>query len=457
MRPSSLPATRWLAKPTAIANFPALTQGALCPANLGRMKLAVVGGGSTYSPELADGLARRSKDLGLEEIALTDIDAERLRVVGGFVGRMLRKLSPEVRVTLESSTEAAIDGADFVVTQIRVGGQEARKKDEQLGARFGVIGQETTGVGGFSKAMRTIPELLKIARIIEERAPGAVLINFTNPVSIVTQALLNHSSVNSIGLCNIPIGLKMDVAKILGVDPARVKLDSVGLNHLSFVRRALLDGKDVLPGLLEDAGAMREGKPANIPELDYPAEFITALGMIPSDYLRYFFLQRETVDDQSKKEKTRAEEVMAIEQDLLSHYADEKNEEKPASLSKRGGAFYSHAAIEVIEAIAKNTGDELVVDVINGTTVPELPPDAAIEVPCIVDARGARAIAQPPLEPSIRGVIQHVKAYEELTVRSSVNQSRRDAILALAAHPLVPSVEVAIGVVDEIGGSLGLS
>ena len=421
------------------------------------MKLTVIGGGSTYSPELAHGLAQRALDLELTTLVLNDIDAERLAQVGAFVQRMVAAVRPELQVKLVPDLDEALAGADFVVTQIRVGGQQARDRDERLGLRFGLLGQETTGIGGFAKAMRTVPKILRICAAIERHAPAAVLINFTNPVSIVTEAILNHSSVNAIGLCNIPVSLRVDIAAILGVKPARMKLDSVGLNHLSFVRRVLVDEKDVLPQLLSMAGGAREGRPANIPELDYPDEFNQSLRMIPSDYLRYFFMQRETIAEQQESKLTRAEEVMAIERELLAYYADESNRMKPAALALRGGAYYSHAAFEVIEAITGDTGAELVVDVLNRGAVTELGDDVAVEVPCTVDARGARPLPQRPLEPEIRGLIQHVKAYEELTVRAAVEGDRRLAILALATHPLVPTASIATQIVEELAGELSLS
>lgn len=420
------------------------------------MKLTVIGGGSSYTPELVDGLLRRASSLGLESLALMDVDERRLGLVGGFVGRMLARLAPDVELALELDLDRALRGADFVVAQIRVGGQPARLADERLPQRYGLLGQETTGIGGFRKAMRTVPALLQVARAMEQRAPRAILINFTNPVSIVTQAVLQHSSVRAIGLCNIPIGLRTDLAALLGVEPAAVRLDSVGLNHLSFVRRVLVDGEDVLPRLLSQATTGRAGRPANIPELDYPAEFVEALGMIPSDYLRYFYLQRETVAEQERAAQTRAEEVMDIEQELFAHYGDPGADDKPAALSKRGGAHYSHAALEVIEAIRGDTGAELVVDVQNAGAVAELADDAVVEVPCTVGATGAKPRSQRPLEPAIRGLIQHVKSYEELTVQAAVEGRRDAALLALATHPLVPSVAIATEVVAELADELGL-
>ncbi|OGQ86669.1 MAG: hypothetical protein A2289_25765 [Deltaproteobacteria bacterium RIFOXYA12_FULL_58_15] len=419
------------------------------------MKIAVVGGGSTYTPELIDGLAKRATELSLTEVSLYDINAPRLQTVGHFSQRMAHAIAPTLDVSLHSSLSDAVRDADFVVTQIRVGGQKARQRDEERGKKHGILGQETTGVGGFAKAMRTIPEILKIAAAIAQHAPRAHLINFTNPVAIVTQALLNHSNVPTIGLCNIPLGFRMDFAKLLGVSPESLEIDSVGLNHLSFIRGVRHCGQDILPRLIREASG-EAGKPANLPDLEYPDGFIEALGMIPSGYLRYYFMRRETIAEQAAKEKTRAALVTEVEEELLEYYADPNHVDKPASLEKRGGAFYSHAAFEVIEAIAHDTGAVLTVNIQNGATVRDLPEDACIEVPCKVNKGGAHPLAQRPLEPEIRGMIQHVKAYEELTVRAAMTSSRRDAILALTSHPLMPSVAVAIEIVDEIGPVLGL-
>lgn len=422
------------------------------------MKVAVVGGGSTYSPELLFGLAQRARALGIEEIALMDTDASRLEVVGGFVERMCRHVAPELVVERHSELAPAVSGARFVVVQIRVGGQAARLADERLGVAFGMVGQETTGVGGFAKALRTIPALLDVARAVEAHAPEAILVNFTNPVSIVTEALLGHAKVPVIGLCNIPISQRLELAAQLGVPATDVELDSVGLNHLSFVRRVLVRGKDVLPELITEVTRLLSSghRPANLPDLDFPAELISSLGMIPSDYLRYFYLQRETIEEQARRAgRLRAEEVMIIERELLEYYGDPAHSDRPPSLSKRGGAHYSHAALEIIEAVVHDRGARLVVDVKNGGCLPELPASACIEVPCEVGSMGAKPIAQPPLEPAIRGLIQHVKAYEELTVHAALSKTRRDAYLALIAHPLMPSAATASKIIDVLVQRLG--
>jgi len=399
------------------------------------VKIAIIGGGSTYTPELMDGLYARATELGLDRVTLHDIDERRLEIVGGFVERMNRS---STKVTRTTRLDEAVGGADLVVVQIRVGGQEARAEDEAMGVRHGVIGQETTGAGGLAKALRTIPAVLAVADATARVAPKATLIDFTNPVSIVTQALLEHGKVRSIGLCNIPIGQRRELAAHLGVDPAHVVIDSVGLNHLTFIRGVEVKGRPMLGEIIEKvaSGLEHGNRPANLPDLDFPPDLLRALGMIPSDYLRYFFLQKETIAEQAAKPKTRAHEVMAVEEELLELYADPRTTTKPASLSKRGGAFYSHAALEIIEAIALDRPARLVVNAQNGATVFELPREASIEVPCLVDASGARPLPQRPLPPQIRGLIQHVKAYEELAVRAARTRDVRDVLLALVTHPL---------------------
>lgn len=416
------------------------------------MRITVVGGGSTYSPELLHGLAIDHERLGITEVALYDIDEVRLATVGGFVERMVRRLAPDLRVTKTDALERAAEGAQFVVVQIRVGGQQARLADERLGVDHDIIGQETTGVGGFAKALRTVPVLLDIAKRVHAVAPDATLVNFTNPVSIVTEALLRHAALPAIGLCNIPISQRMEIGAHLGVDPATVEIDSVGLNHLSFVRGVRVAGEDVLPRLLDEVTQLLDGghRPANIPDLDFPPELLRALGMIPSDYLRYFYLHPDTVKEQQEADRLRAQEVMQIESELLGYYADEDNHERPDSLKKRGGAFYSHAALEILRAMALDEPARLVVDVENGDTVPELPRGACVEVPCTVRRGGATPLPQAPLPASIRGLVQHVKAYEELTVTAALSRSWEDIYLAALAHPLTPSANVARSVANRL-------
>ncbi|MBK6690354.1 MAG: 6-phospho-beta-glucosidase [Deltaproteobacteria bacterium] len=416
------------------------------------MKIAVIGGGSTYSPELIHGLAEAALGLGLLEVALHDLDPARLEIVGDFLERMVAAQGKKLSITRHLERKTAIGGAHFVLVQIRVGGQLARLEDERLGRTHGVIGQETTGIGGLAKALRTIPVLLQIAADIERYAPGATLVDFTNPVSIVTEALLRHGRVPTIGLCNIPISQREELAAHLGVASEEVELDSVGLNHLSFIRGVKVRGQEQLPRLLEElAGALASGKrPANLPDLDFPPELLTELGMIPSDYLRYFYLAPDTIAEQQQKPKLRAEEVMAVEAELLAYYGDLRRSERPEALKKRGGAFYSRAAVELITGIHHNTGEKQVVNVANRGIVPELPEGCSIEVPCRIDAQGATPLPQRPLEPVIRGLIQHVKAYEELAVQAALSHRRRDLYQAVLAHPLTPSAKVAARLTDAL-------
>jgi 6-phospho-beta-glucosidase len=394
-------------------------------------------------------------DLGLSEVSLMDIAEERLGIVGDFCRRMVDHSGAGFRVEVTTDRGAALDGAGFVLTQIRVGGQAGRHKDIQLGLRHGLIGQETTGVGGFAKALRTVPVVLDICRDMEARCPDAWLINFTNPSGLVTEAILKHGRKRVIGLCNNPINLKIDVAGYLGVEPGQIELDYIGLNHLSWVRRILVDGNDVLPKILE--AVTGAGRPANIPEeLDYPPGFLKSLGMIPSSYLRYYYLTKKALAELQAKKKSRAEEVMEVEEELMAVYRDPSTKEKPEALAKRGGANYSRAAFELIRAIHLDLSEIHVVNVQNKDTVACLPPECAIEVACRVGAKGADPLPLDPPEPQIRGLMQQVKAYEELAVEAAVTRSRRAAVLALCAHPLVADVELSEILVSEIERDHGI-
>jgi 6-phospho-beta-glucosidase len=418
------------------------------------MKITVIGGGSSYTPELFSGLIERASSLDLAEVHLHDVDRERLDVVTGFCSRMAKAAKADFALKTGLDLTEAVSGASFVVTQIRVGGNAARKQDELLGKRHGLIGQETTGVGGFGKAMRTIPAMIEICRAIEEESPKAWLINFTNPSGIVTEAALKHSKVNAIGLCNIPITFHIELAKALSASRREVELEYVGLNHLSWVRKVKLRGEDVTDRVLSWAGDA--ARPANIGELSYPPEFIRALKMIPMHYLHYFFQTQKMLDAQNKKDKTRAMEVMEIEDALMEIYRDPAANRKPEMLSKRGGAHYSLAALELIESIHFDRKDIQIIDVMNGGTIPGLPADAVIETSCEVGKNGGTPLPLREPEPEIMGLIRAVKAYEELTVEAAMKKDYEKALLALAAHPLGPDADSAKKVLDDIISTHGL-
>ena len=407
------------------------------------LKIAVVGGGSTYTPELVEGFASRAARLPVDELVLLDVDAERLGIVAGLAGRILARRGWPGRLTPTTDRAAALDGADFVVIQLRVGGQAARLRDETIPPRFGCVGQETTGPGGFAKALRTVPVVLEIAEEAARRAsPGAWLINFTNPVGIVTQALLDDGH-RALGLCNVAIGFQRRFARHFGVDPDRVALEHVGLNHLSWERALRVDGVDRLPELLErDAAVVAE-------EVGMPVELIRALGAIPSYYLHYYYATADVVAEQRAGE-TRAEAVMAIERELLELYRDPALDEKPALLEQRGGAYYSEAAAQLIASLHDGAGDVQVVDVRNGGALPGLPDAAVVEIPARIDRDGAHARPLARLAPEMRGLVEHARGYEELAVQAAITGDRRTALRALLANPLVPDFRTARELLDAL-------
>jgi 6-phospho-beta-glucosidase len=394
------------------------------------MKVAVIGAGSTYTPELVSGLARERERIDVSDLVLHDIDAERREIVGGLATRMLERAG--YAGTLESTGELdrALDGADFVLIQIRVGGQEARLGDETIPLTCGCIGQETTGAGGFAKAVRTVPVVLEIADEARRRAaPGAWIIDFTNPVGIVTRALLDAGH-RAVGLCNVAIGFQRSAARMLGVEPERIVVDQVGLNHLTWVRALRVDGDDVLPVLLGEHG---DELAANA---ELPRRLLDELGAVPSYYLHYFYRHDEVLAEQAGG-TPRAITVMEIERDLLELYRDPELSEKPALLEQRGGAYYSEAAIGLAASLATGDGAVHVVDVRNEGTLDGLAEDDVVEVPARVGRDGPVPLEQAPLAPELLGLVQHVAAYERLTAEVAVSGDLAVAKKALLTHPLI--------------------
>ncbi len=400
------------------------------------LNITVIGGGSTYTPELIEGFIIHRESLPVRRLTLMDIAPERLEIVGGLAKRMVEGTG--IEIVLTGDRETAIEGADFVLTQFRVGGMTARATDEHIPLKYGVIGQETTGPGGFAKALRTVPQVLEVARTMEKTAPNAFLINFTNPSGLVTEAIVNHSTIRTVGLCNVPINMLHAVAEQLGVDTSRVTLDYVGLNHLSFARTVYLDGRDVTAQVMEWR------------EESFDPSWLKAIGMVPNYYLRYFVHHNRAIDEVLRAEETRADYLMKVEADLLTMYRDPALRTKPALLNERGGARYSQAAVSLIRAIANNLKETHIVNVRNGGSLPDLPESAVIEVPAVVDAHGAVPLALGRMPPQIRGLIQAVKAYEELTIQAALTGDRDTARLALMAHPLVPSWDVACALFDDL-------
>jgi 6-phospho-beta-glucosidase len=360
--------------------------------------------------------------------------------VGGLTERMLKTTGIALSTTTDRSE--ALDGADFVVAQLRVGGLAARALDERIPLEYGVIGQETTGPGGFAKALRTIPVMLDIARDMVRLAPEAWLINFTNPSGLITEALLRHSDVKAIGLCNVPINMLRTIAELLAVDPKRIELDYVGLNHLSWARHIWLDGEDVTARVLEAGGDWGDEGFSN--------SFLQQLGMLPNYYLRYFVHPDHVLEEMRSSDSTRAEYLQTVEAELLKLYTNPNLHEKPALLDTRGGAYYSTAAVELIRAIAQDRREVHIVNVQNGYALPDLPPASVVEVPAMIGKRGAHPLDAGRLPASIRGVVVSVKAYEELTIQAAVTGSDDVARMALLSHPLVPSWDVAVALWDAL-------
>ena len=391
-------------------------------------RLTVVGGGSTYTPELVDGLARRADVLDLDELVLVDPDRDRLAVVGGMAERMLRRAGFAGRLVTTGDLDAGLDGASTVLVQLRVGGQAARAIDEELPHACGCIGQETTGAGGFAKALRTVPVLLDIAeRLAARAAPGCWLVDFTNPVGIVTRALLDEGH-HAVGLCNVAIGFERLFAGWLGVERTSVQLDHVGLNHLTWIRRVLVDGVDRMGELVDGHAAEIERRIA------LPRSVIDDLGAIPSYYLSYFY-RHDAVLAEQLTAPSRAADVTRIEAELLSLYADPTVDTKPPLLEQRGGAFYSEAAVQLITSLRAGDGSVQVVNVRNGTALPELPPEAVVEIPCRIGPDGPVPLPVAPLAPELLGLVQHVTAYETLTIEAATSGSRRTARRGLVGPP----------------------
>lgn len=405
------------------------------------MKLVVVGAGSSYTPELIQGLIDHYEQLPVQELHLMDIDEQRLEVLAGLSRRMLARAGLALKVHATTDIERALDGAAFVNCLIRVGGVEARIQDERIPLKYGVVGQETTGPGGMMKALRTIPVMLDLAQKMECLCPMAWLINYTNPSGIIAEALGKYSRVHFVGLCSGPRGWIGAILKQMGVDPKRANVDWIGLNHLGFATRVWVDGVDVTAQAVETVAD----------QWGIDGEWLRTLGAIPSTYLRYYYHRGQVVEAARQPGyRTRGEQVREIEAELLRQYADPSLAEKPPLLAQRGGGGYAEVAFAAMIAIAHNTGERQIVQVLNQGAVDGIPYDASVEVPCLVDRTGPHPLRMGEIPLPIRGLIQAVKAYESLTVQAAVEGSRRIALQALMAHPLVPSWEVAKPLFDEL-------
>jgi len=416
------------------------------------MKVTVIGGGSSYTPELINGFLDRYEQFPLSELWLMDVLPERLNIVGGFAQRMVEARGAPFRVVLTTDQRRAVEGAAYVTTQLRVGWMEARRADEYLGQRHGLIGQETTGVGGMAKALRTIPVLLSIANDMREVAPGALLVNFTNPAGLVTQALSSYApGVSSVGVCNVAYNMKMDLlARLadLGVEamPEQAQLNTLGLNHLTWHRGFTVDGEEMWPQII--AAYVDELRQSDEPE--WAPDLIETLQAIPNYYLQYFYQTAHMLEKQSHWPPSRAEEVMEIEQGLLDQYGEAGRTEPPEELMQRGGAYYSTVATQLLNAHYNDLHEVHVANVAHRGAVAGWPGEWVLEMPCEVSRAGIVPLPAEPLPPVTFGLLSQIKMYELLTVEAAVHGDRNAAFEALIANPLGPPADQARAVLDDM-------
>ncbi len=407
------------------------------------IKLAIIGAGSTYCPELMQGLIRRKEILPLDELRLSDIDESRLHIVGDFCERVLEESDMEPRISRTKDLSRALDGADFVIAQIRAGRLESRIRDEKIPLGYDLIGQETTGIGGFTNALRTIPQMDEIASAIERYAPDAWLVNFSNPSGIVTEFLLNHTPLKAVGLCNLPIGAQERIAKLLQLPMDQVRLETASLNHCGAITAVHVGGVNVLPGLLHpdvlEKAAMQDRWIQNYRPI------IELLDAIPNDYLQYFYYRERKLSELKAATQTRGEACIDIETRLLSYYADERNRAIPSMLAERGGHLYSEAAIALIASLYGAVPGYHVVDVQNHGVLDFLPENSVIETSCYVEKD---SITRVPLTVSLgealRSLLISVKAYETLTVEAARTGDRKTALRALACNPITADLDKTI-------------
>ena len=422
------------------------------------LKVAVIGGGSSYTPELIEGILNRKDRLPVRELWLVDVPMgeKKLAIIADMARRMADKVGAQMEIHATLNRREAISGADFVITQFRVGGLDARAKDESIPLKYNVIGQETTGPGGYAKALRTIPVILDICREIEETAPEAWLINFTNPAGIITEAILNYTKVKAMGLCNVPIGIKKDIAKLLNVDSSRVNVSFMGLNHMSYAYSVTLDGEEILPKLIEmydqPDSALAEKLEA-ISDIVWPPPFLRSLGMLTSPYHRYYYRNRMMLEEEKEsmaKNGSRAMQVKEIEKALFEKYDDPSVREKPKELEKRGGAYYSEAAISLVDAIYNDKQEIHTVNVQNRGTITNLPYNAIIETNALIGAQGAAPLRIGEMPTRVAGLVNYVKAYEQLAVRAAVEKDYDIALSTMMANPFIDDYEVGKAILDEL-------
>lgn len=421
------------------------------------LKIATIGGGSSYTPELVEGFIKRYDELPIRELWLVDIEAgrEKMEIVGNLAKRMIAKAGLPIEVHLTLDRRAALKDADFVTTQFRVGLLEARAKDERIPLKYGVLGQETNGPGGLFKGLRTIPVILDICKDMEELCPDAWLINFTNPAGMVTEAVLRYSNIKKVvGLCNVPIGIEMGVAKLLNVEHSRIRIDFAGLNHMVYGLDVYLDGVSVKDEVIEKlTDPANSSFVKNIEGIGWEPEFIRALGVLTCPYHMYYYKTRQMLEKDIKNaetEGTRAEVVQKLEKELFELYKDPELNIKPPQLEKRGGAYYSDAAVRLITSIYTDKRDIQPVNTVNNGAIAGIPADSAVEVSCVITKDGPKPLAVGDLPVAVRGLVQQIKSFERIAAEAAVTGDYNSVVLAMAINPLSPSDTISKQIIDEM-------
>lgn len=422
------------------------------------LKVATIGGGSSYTPELIEGFINRYDEFPVSEIWLVDIEVgqEKLEIIGDLAKRMITEAKLPIKVITTLNREEALKDADFVTTQFRVGLLDARAKDERIPLKHGVVGQETNGPGGLFKGLRTIPVILDICQEMEKLCPEAWLINFTNPAGMVTEAVLRYSNIRKVvGLCNVPIGTERGIADLLQVDHSRIFIDWAGLNHMVYGLDVYLDGKSVKKKVI-DLITKPENSSffKNVPGLGWEKSFLKSLNVITCPYHTYYYkrseIQKEEVNQASSDGGTRAEVVQALEDELFELYEDPNLNIKPPQLEERGGAYYSDAAVRLMTSIYNDKQDIQPVNVRNNGAIYGIPNDSAVEVNCVITKEGPKPIQVGELPVAINGLVQQMKSFERVAVEAAVTGSYDLAVLALTINPLVASDQLAKNIVDDM-------
>lgn len=412
------------------------------------LKIAIIGSGSTYTPELIEGFINKKDSLPLRQLFLMDIDDRKLNIVGALCKRMIEAAKLETEVVLTKSLNDAIVNADFVLVQIRVGKLPARVLDEKIPLKYDLIGQETNGIGGFFKGMRTIPAMFEIVRKMEELCPNAWLINFSNPSGMIAEAVLNHSKIKMMGLCNVPINMIDSLKKRLGLMDTEVEVEYVGLNHLSWITSIKANGKDYLQEAI-NAGINSEAM-KNIPASGFTPELIKTVGAIPNSYLEYYYYKDSKLDNAKKVEKCRGEVCLDIEENLLEIYSNSELHVKPELLSKRGGSRYSEVAINLVDSIYNDKNDIQVVNILNKGAIDFMDDNDVVEISARIGKNGATPIKTNFKNEHIKEYMKLMKAYEKHSVNAALNGDEDEAMRALMINPLVWDYKKAYSCFQEL-------